>query len=72
MQEEIQLPQQVATETADNAGMRDGVRVTAAAWLMRSRSVRLAAFAVLVITLSAGVSALVAAAAGDRAAQNLK
>lgn len=62
MQEEIQLPQRVATETADNAGMSDGVRVTAAARLMRSRSVRLAASGMLVIALSAGVSALVAKA----------
>lgn len=62
MQEEIQLPQRVATETADNAGMSDGVRVTAAARLMRSRCVRLAASGMLVIALSAGVSALVAKA----------
>jgi len=62
MQEEIQLPQRVATETADNAGMSDGVRLTAAARLMRSRSVRLAASGMLVIALSAGVSALVAKA----------
>ncbi|MGC0946808.1 type-F conjugative transfer system protein TrbI [Pantoea agglomerans] len=62
MQEDRQPPQQVATETADNAGMSDGVRVTAAARLMQSRGVRLAAFAVLVIALSAGVSALVAKA----------
>ncbi|WP_336749857.1 type-F conjugative transfer system protein TrbI [Pantoea vagans] len=62
MQEDRQQPQQVATETADNAGMSDGVRVTAAARLMCSRCVRLAAFAVLVITLSAGVSAMVAKA----------
>ena len=62
MQEERQPPQQVATETADNAGMSDGVRVTAAARLMRSRSVRLAASGMLVIALSAGVSALVAKA----------
>lgn len=62
MQEERQPPQKVATETADNAGMSDGVRVTAAARMMQSRGVRLAAFAVLVIALSAGVSALVARA----------
>lgn len=62
MQEERQPPQKVATVTADNAGMSDGVRVTAAARLMQSRGVRLAAFAVLVIALSAGVSALVARA----------
>ncbi|KEY40120.1 type-F conjugative transfer system protein TrbI [Pantoea agglomerans] len=62
MQEERQPPQKVATETADNAVMSDGVRVTAAARLMQSRGVRLAAFAVLVIALSAGVSALVARA----------
>jgi len=60
MQEKRQPPQQVATETADNAGMSDSVRLTAAAGLMRSRGARLAAFAVLVIALSAGVSALVA------------
>ena len=62
MQEERQPPQQVATETADNAGMSDGARMTAAARLMRSRSVRLAAFALLLIATSAGVSALVARA----------
>ena len=62
MQEERQPPQQVATETADNAGMSDGARMTAAARLMRNRSVRLAAFTVLVIATSAGVSALVARA----------
>lgn len=59
MQEERQPPQQAATETADNTGVSDGAGVTAAARLMRSRSVRLAAFAVLVIATSAGVSALV-------------
>lgn len=62
MQEERQPPQQVAIENEDNAGMSDGARVTAAARLMHSRGVRLAAFAVLVIALSAGVSALVARA----------
>ncbi|MEN4610221.1 type-F conjugative transfer system protein TrbI [Pantoea agglomerans] len=62
MQEERQPPQQVDTETADNAGVSDGARVTAATRLMRSRSVRLAAFAVLVIATSAGISALVARA----------
>jgi len=62
MQEERQPPQQVATETADNAGMSDGARMTAAARLMRSRSIRLAAFTVLVIATSAGVNALVARA----------
>lgn len=60
MQEERQPPQQVATETADN--MSNGTRETAAARLMRSRSVRLAASGMLVIALSAGVSALVAKA----------
>lgn len=60
MQEERQPPQQAATETAGD--MSDGSRVTAAARLMHSRGVRLAAFAVLVIALSAGVSALVARA----------
>jgi len=60
MQEERQLPQQVATETVDS--ISDGSRVTAAARLMRNRSVRLAAFTVLVIATSAGVSALVARA----------
>ncbi|KAF6653097.1 type-F conjugative transfer system protein TrbI [Enterobacteriaceae bacterium EKM102V] len=60
MQEERQPPQQVATENADNIGVSDGTRDTAAARLMRSRSVRLAAFAALVIALSAAVSALVA------------
>lgn len=62
MHEERQPPQQVATETANSAGVSDGVRVTAAARLIQSRSVRLTAFAVLVIALSAGVSALVARA----------
>ncbi|MEN4709231.1 TrbI F-type domain-containing protein, partial [Pantoea agglomerans] len=60
MQEERQPPQQVATETADN--ISDSARMTAAARLMRSRSVRLAAFALLLIATSAGVSALVARA----------
>lgn len=62
MQEERQPPQQVATETADNAGMSDGTREAAAARRLRSRGVRLAAFAALVIALSAGVSTLVARA----------
>ena len=62
MQEERQPPQQVAIENEDNAGMSDGARVTASARLMRSRGARLAAFAALVIALSAGVSALVAKA----------
>lgn len=60
MQEERQPPQQVATENAENIGVSDGTRETAVARLMRSRSVRLAACAALVIALSAGVSALVA------------
>ncbi|GME47636.1 MULTISPECIES: type-F conjugative transfer system protein TrbI [unclassified Pantoea] len=59
MQEERQPPQQVATETADNAGMSDGTRETVGARLMRSRCVRLATLGVLVIALSAGVSTLV-------------
>lgn len=62
MQEERQPSQQVAIENEDNAGMSDGARVTASARLMRSRGARLAAFAALVIALSAGVSALVARA----------
>jgi len=62
MQEERQPPQQVAIENEDNAGMSDGARVTASARLMRSRGARLAAFAALVIALSAGVSVLVAKA----------
>ncbi|KAF6672749.1 MULTISPECIES: type-F conjugative transfer system protein TrbI [Pantoea] len=62
MQEERQPSQQVAIENEDNAGMSDGARVTASARLMRSRGARLAAFAALVIALSAGVSALVAKA----------
>lgn len=62
MQEERQPPQQVAIENEDNAGMSDGARATASARLMRSRGARLAAFAALVIALSAGVSALVAKA----------
>ncbi|MCW0977016.1 type-F conjugative transfer system protein TrbI [Pantoea sp. JV6] len=62
MQEERQPPQQVAIENEDNAGMSDGARATASAQLMRSRGARLAAFAALVIVLSAGVSALVAKA----------
>lgn len=62
MQEERQPPQQVATETADNARVSDGTRVTATARLMCSRSVRLAAFAALVVALSGSVSALVARA----------
>lgn len=60
MQEERQPPQQVAIENEDNAGISDGARVTASPRLMRSRGARLAAFAALVIALSAGVSALVA------------
>lgn len=62
MQEDRQPPLQAATETADNAGMSDDARVTAAARLMHSRGVRLAAFGALVIALSASVSALVARA----------
>jgi len=62
MQEERQPSQQVAIENEDNAGMSDGARVTASARLMRSRGIRLAAFAALVIAISAGVSALVAKA----------
>ncbi|MGV6481468.1 type-F conjugative transfer system protein TrbI [Pantoea agglomerans] len=62
MQEKRQPSQQVAIENEDNAGMSDGARVTASARLMRSRGARLAAFAALVIALSAGVSALVAKA----------
>lgn len=62
MQEERQPPQQVAIENEDNAGMSDCARATASARLMRSRGARLAAFAALVIALSAGVSALVAKA----------
>ena len=42
--------------------VRDGVTVKAAPGLLRRRGVRLTAFAVLVITLSAGISALVAQA----------
>ena len=60
MQEERQPPQQVATEAADS--ISDSARMTAAARMMRSRGVRLAAFTVLVIALSTGVSALVARA----------
>ena len=62
MHEERQPPQQVAIENEDNAGMSDGAHVTASARLMRSRGARLAAFTMLVIALSAGVSALVARA----------
>lgn len=62
MQEKRQPSQQVAIENDDNAGMSDGARVTASARLMRSRGARLAAFAALVIAISAGVSALVAKA----------
>lgn len=58
MQEDRQPP----AENAEDKEMSNSVHVTAAARLMRSRSVRLAAFAVLVIALSAGVSALVAKA----------
>lgn len=42
--------------------VRDGVTVKEAPGLLRRRDVRLTAFAVLVITLSAGISALVAQA----------
>lgn len=58
MQEDRQPP----AENAEDKEMSNSVHVTAAARLMRSRSVRLAAFAVLVIALSAGVCALVAKA----------
>ncbi|NIG21347.1 type-F conjugative transfer system protein TrbI [Pantoea sp. Al-1710] len=42
--------------------VRDGVTVKASPGLLRRRDVRLTAFAALVITLSAGISALVAQA----------
>ncbi|MGC1086414.1 type-F conjugative transfer system protein TrbI [Pantoea agglomerans] len=58
MQEDRQPP----AENAEDKEMSNSVHVTAAARLMRSRGVRLAAFAVLVIALSAGISALVAKA----------
>lgn len=58
MQEDRQPP----AENAEDKEMSNSVHLTAAARLMRSRGVRLAAFAVLVIALSAGISALVAKA----------
>ncbi|NEG64311.1 type-F conjugative transfer system protein TrbI [Pantoea agglomerans] len=58
MQEDRQPP----AENAEDKEMSNSAHVTAAARLLRSRGVRLAAFAVLVIALSAGISALVAQA----------
>lgn len=58
MQEDRQPP----AGNAEDKEMSNSVHVTAAARLMRSRGARLAAFAALVIALSAGVSALVAKA----------
>lgn len=62
MQEDRQPPLQADAENEDEIGLNKSVRVTATARLMRCSGVRLAAFAVLVIALSAGVSALVAQA----------
>lgn len=62
MQEEKQPLSAAESEAPDAQRVRDGVTLRSAPGLLRRRSVRLAAFAALVITLSAGVSALVAQA----------
>lgn len=62
MQEEKQPLSAAESETPDAQSVREGVTVKRASGLLRRRSVRLAAFAALVIALSAGVSALVAQA----------
>ncbi|PPC67108.1 type-F conjugative transfer system protein TrbI [Pantoea sp. ICBG 985] len=62
MQEDIHALSAVAGETPDAQPLREDVTVKRVSGLLHRRSVRLAAFAALVITLSAGVSALVAQA----------
>ncbi|RRW69199.1 type-F conjugative transfer system protein TrbI [Pantoea dispersa] len=62
MQEEKQPLSAAESETPDAQPLREGVTVKPVCGLLHRRSVRLAAFAALVITLSAGVSALVAQA----------
>lgn len=62
MQEEKQPLSAAESETPDAQSVRDGVTLRSAPGLLHRRYVRLAAFAALVITLSAGVSALVAQA----------
>lgn len=62
MQEEKQPLSAAESETPDAQPLREGVTVKSVCGLLHRRSVRLAAFAALVITLSAGVSALVAQA----------
>lgn len=62
MQEEKQPLSAAESETPDAQSVRDGVTLRSAPGLLHRRSVRLAAFAALVITFSAGVSALVAQA----------
>jgi len=62
MQEEKQPLSAAESETPDAQSVCDGMTVRSAPGLLRRRRVRLAAFAALVIALSAGVSALVAQA----------
>ena len=62
MQEEKQPLSAAESETPDAQSVYDGVTVRSAPGLLRRRGVRLTAFAALVITLSTGVSALVAQA----------
>ncbi|WP_349844671.1 type-F conjugative transfer system protein TrbI (plasmid) [Pantoea dispersa] len=62
MQEDIHALSAEEGETPDAQPLREGVTVKRVSGLLHRRSVRLAAFAALVITLSAGVSALVAQA----------
>lgn len=62
MQEDIHALSVVEGETPDAQSVREGVTVKRVSGLLHRRSVQLAAFAALVITLSAGVSALVAQA----------
>ncbi|KAA6094153.1 MULTISPECIES: type-F conjugative transfer system protein TrbI [unclassified Pantoea] len=62
MQEDIHALSAVEGETPDAKPLREGVTVKRVSGLLHRRSVRLAAFAALVIALSAGVSTLVAQA----------
>lgn len=62
MQEDKQPSTQVDGEAAGELNVRDGAIIKPAPGLLSRRGVRPAAFAVLVIALSAGVSALVAKA----------
>lgn len=62
MQEDIHALSAVEGETPDAQPLCEGVTKKRVSGLLHRRSVRLAAFAALVITLSAGVSALVAQA----------